>query len=132
MNELASQSLTQGTGIEQADQVFPVVPPPRMAPHTAQLVLSRGPGTGTGFPLGAARITIGRHPDNDIALGDTTVSGEHAEIRVDGDRYLIADVGSFTGTYVNRQQVDRAELRDGDEVWIGRHRMRFRHAKPTR
>jgi pSer/pThr/pTyr-binding forkhead associated (FHA) protein len=113
------------TGVEQVTPVVPSVPRPRTE-EIPRLVVSRGPGAGTGFPLSGPVVTIGRHPANDIALGDTTVSGRHAEIRVDGDRYLIADVGSFTGTYVNRQPVDRAELHDGDEVWIGRHRLLFR------
>jgi pSer/pThr/pTyr-binding forkhead associated (FHA) protein len=104
-----------------------VIPPPRVEPDAARLVVSRGPGTGTEFPITGSLVTIGRHRANDIALGDTTVSGQHAEIWVAGDHYQIADVGSFNGTYVNRRLVDRAELRDGDEVWIGRHRLLFRH-----
>jgi pSer/pThr/pTyr-binding forkhead associated (FHA) protein len=117
------------TVFEQARDV-PAVPLPRMEPRTGLLVISRGPRTGTGYRLHAPVITIGRHDDNDIPLRDTTVSGRHAEIRVEGERYVIVDMGSFIGTYVNRQLVDQVELRDGDEVWIGRHRMLFRH--PTR
>lgn len=111
---------------------FPVVPSARMEPDTARLVINRGPGVGIAFPLSAPVTTIGRHPGNHIPLGDTTVSAQHAAIRVDGDRYLIADVGSFNGTYVNRQPVDQAELRDGDEIWIGRHRLLFRRATVAR
>ena len=102
------------------------VPLPRLG--MSQLVISRGPRAGTGFPLHAPLITIGRRQDNDIPLRDTTVSGRHAEIRVDGDRYFLVDVGSLVGTFVNRQLVDQIELRDGDEVWIGRHRLVFRRA----
>lgn len=102
------------------------IPLPRMG--TSQLVISRGPRAGTGFRLHAPLITIGRHPANDIPLRDTTVSGRHAEIRVDGDRYVLVDVGSLVGTFVNRQLVDQVELRDGDEVWIGRHRLLFRRS----
>ena len=112
--------------ISPATNGFPVVPSPRTESGAGRLVISRGPGTGTGFPLSTSLVTIGRQRANDIALADSTVSGQHAEIRIDGDRYLIVDVGSFTGTYVNRQPVDRLELHDGDEVWIGRHRMVFR------
>jgi pSer/pThr/pTyr-binding forkhead associated (FHA) protein len=104
---------------------LPAIPTARAGAGTARLVVNRGPGTGIGFPVRAPLVTIGRHRDNDIPLGDTTVSAQHAEIRIDGDRYLIADVGSFNGTYVNRHPVDETELRDGDEVWIGRHRLLF-------
>jgi pSer/pThr/pTyr-binding forkhead associated (FHA) protein len=112
--------------ITDVEQVAPSVPRPRTEEPAARLVVSRGPGIGTGIPLAGPVVTIGRHRANDIPLGDTTVSGQHAEIRLDGDRYLIVDVGSFTGTYVNRQPVDQVELHDGDEVWIGRHRLLFR------
>jgi pSer/pThr/pTyr-binding forkhead associated (FHA) protein len=114
------------TVIEQAAPGVSVVPAPRLDSDTAWLVINRGPGTGTGIQLGAPVITIGRHRDSDISLGDSTVSRRHAEIRVDGDRYLITDIGSFNGTYVNRQLVDQVELHDGDEIWIGRHRLVFR------
>jgi pSer/pThr/pTyr-binding forkhead associated (FHA) protein len=106
-------------------QQVPAIPLPRTDPDRGRLVINRGPGTGTGFPLSRPVVTIGRHRDNDIALGDPTVSARHAEIRADGDRYLITDVGSFNGTYVNRRPVDQAELHDGDEVWVGRHRLIF-------
>lgn len=106
----------------------PAVPLPRMDPGTGQLVISRGPRAGAAFQVHAPLTTIGRHGGNDIPLRDTTVSGRHAEIRVDGGRYVIVDVGSLVGTYVNRQLVDQVELRDGDEVWIGRHRLLFRRS----
>jgi pSer/pThr/pTyr-binding forkhead associated (FHA) protein len=107
----------------------PVIPPPRAEPNAARLVVSRGPGTGTEFVITGSPVTIGRHRANDIALGDTTVSGQHAEIWVVDGRYQIADAGSFNGTYVNRRLVDRAELHDGDELWIGRHRLLFRYPR---
>lgn len=103
----------------------PVIPAARGDHDAARLVVSRGPWTGTGVVLSGPLTTIGRHHGNDIALGDPTVSAQHAEIRGDGDRYLITDVGSLTGTYVNRQRIDQAELHHGDEVWIGRHRLVF-------
>jgi pSer/pThr/pTyr-binding forkhead associated (FHA) protein len=120
---MSNTSLDQITPPAATD--IPEIPAPRHEWDTAHLVVSRGPRTGDGIPLRTPLVTIGRHRDNDIPLGDTTVSAWHAQIRVDGDRYLIADVGSFTGTYVNRQPVDVAELRHGDEVWIGRHRLQF-------
>lgn len=123
MTELARESLAPG-GTRTGQVTEPAaIPTPRAV--AAHLVIVRGPGAGTRLPLDAAPMTIGRHRDNDIALGDTTVSARHAEIRVDGTHHVIADTGSFTGTYVNRRPVDRVELHDGDEIWIGRHRLRF-------
>jgi pSer/pThr/pTyr-binding forkhead associated (FHA) protein len=108
------------------DQIAPPVPP--VLPRFARLVVSRGPGMGTSFPLAGTNTTIGRRRDNDVALCDSTVSGRHAEIRFDGQKFVLVDVGSFNGTYVNRHPVDSIELADGDEVWIGRHRLMFLEA----
>lgn len=91
----------------------------------ASLVVRSGPQAGATFALDAAVTRLGRHPDSDIMLDDITVSRRHAEIRRDGDRYDIVDDGSLNGTYVNGDRVDRAELRQGDEVQIGKFRLVF-------
>jgi pSer/pThr/pTyr-binding forkhead associated (FHA) protein len=92
----------------------------------ARLVLRRGPDAGAGFAIIAARTTIGRDRASDITFDDATVSRQHAEVHRVGDRYVIADAGSLNGTYVNRQPVERAELSEGDEIWVGKMRLTFR------
>ena len=67
----------------------------------------------------------GRHPDGDLVLDDTTVSRRHAEFRVQGTEVQIVDVGSLTGTWVNRVPVNYATLADGDEVQLGKFRLIF-------
>ncbi|MDN5933964.1 MAG: FHA domain-containing protein, partial [Pseudonocardia sp.] len=67
----------------------------------------------------------GRHPDSDIFLDDVTVSRRHAEFRRDAGEFVVVDVGSLNGTYVNREPVDTAVLADGDEVQIGKFRLVF-------
>jgi predicted component of type VI protein secretion system len=94
----------------------------------ARLVLRRGPDAGAGFVITAARTTIGRDRASDITFDDATVSRQHAEVHRVGDRYVIADAGSLNGTYVNRQPVERAELNEGDEIWVGKMRLTF-HAR---
>ncbi|MER7015606.1 FHA domain-containing protein [Saccharopolyspora sp. NPDC000359] len=103
------------------------VPAPRDSEESTgpRLVINRGPGTGTGFAIGGARITIGRDRDCDIVVDDMTVSRVHAELRLRDGRYVVVDGGSLNGTYLNRQPVDVAELDDGDELWIGRVRFTF-------
>lgn len=91
-----------------------------------ELVVQRGPDAGTGYAVTQSRTTIGRHRDCDIVLDDGTVSRYHAELRRDHDGYVISDSGSLNGTYLNRRPVDRAELADGDELWIGKFRFVFR------
>jgi pSer/pThr/pTyr-binding forkhead associated (FHA) protein len=92
---------------------------------TALLVVLRGPNTGARFLLDADEVSSGRHPDSDIFLDDVTVSRKHASFRREGDRFLVRDVGSLNGTYVNRERIDEAALKTGDEVQIGKFRLVF-------
>jgi len=70
-------------------------------------------------------VTVGRGQESTIFLDDVTVSRKHAEI-LHGDRgYRIRDVGSLNGTYVNRVRVDAVDLRNGDEIQVGKYRFRF-------
>ena len=70
-------------------------------------------------------VTVGRGQESTIFLDDVTVSRKHAEI-VHGDRgYRIRDVGSLNGTYVNRVRVDAVDLRNGDEIQVGKYRFKF-------
>lgn len=95
-------------------------------PHgSALLVVKRGPNAGSRFLLDQPTTSAGRHPDSDIFLDDVTVSRRHAEFRVDGNEFLVVDVGSLNGTYVNREPVDAATLTNGDEVQIGKFRLVF-------
>jgi pSer/pThr/pTyr-binding forkhead associated (FHA) protein len=68
---------------------------------------------------------IGRHADSDIALDDITVSRRHCEISRDGGRFIVRDVGSLNGTYVNQKRVDVAEVTQGDELQIGKFHLVF-------
>ena len=96
-----------------------------LLPGTALLVVLRGPNTGARFLLDADEVTTGRHPDSDIFLDDVTVSRKHATFRRDGDDFLVRDVGSLNGTYVNRERIDDVALKTGDEVQIGKFRLVF-------
>jgi hypothetical protein len=68
-------------------------------------------------------FTIGRWLQNDLVLPDPQVAGIHARIRRIGERWLIYDEDSSSGTYVNHSRVRVAELHDGDEIAIGTHRV---------
>jgi len=71
-------------------------------------------------------VTVGRGQESSIFLDDVTVSRKHAEIVHGEDAgYRIRDVGSLNGTYVNRVRVDAVDLRNGDEIQIGKYRFRF-------
>ena len=90
---------------------------------SALLVVKRGPNAGSRFLLDRSTTSAGRHPDSDIFLDDVTVSRRHAEFRRDAGEFVVVDVGSLNGTYVNREPVDTAVLATGDEVQIGKFRL---------
>jgi len=69
--------------------------------------------------------TIGRGTASDIRLEDVGASSLHARLEKAEGSYQIIDLGSHNGTWVNRKQIDRQLLRDGDEIYIGRTRMTF-------
>jgi pSer/pThr/pTyr-binding forkhead associated (FHA) protein len=96
-----------------------------LPPGVGMLVVTRGPNSGSRFALDEPLVTAGRHPDSMIFLDDITVSRRHAEVRKVGDGYKVADVGSLNGTYLNRQRVEEADLRDGDELQIGTFKLLF-------
>jgi pSer/pThr/pTyr-binding forkhead associated (FHA) protein len=96
---------------------------------SALLVVDRGPGAGSRFLLDRDTTTVGRS-DSDIVLDGITVSRRHAEFRRDGETFVVVDVGSFNGTYLNRLSVDLATLDDGDEIQIGKFRLIFHAGRP--
>ena len=88
-------------------------------------VVETGPKAGARYGLEDSLITIGRHTNAGIFLDDITVSRHHAQVERAGELYTVKDVGSLNGTYVNRERIDSVELREGDEVQIGRFRLVF-------
>lgn len=100
-------------------------------PHEGLFVVPHGPKAGARYALDADLVTLGRHPESDIFLDDITVSRRHAEVRREGARYWVRDVGSLNGTYVNRERADDQELDDGDELQVGKFKLVFVHGTGT-
>jgi pSer/pThr/pTyr-binding forkhead associated (FHA) protein/S1-C subfamily serine protease len=79
-----------------------------------------------------ANLSIGRSVENGIKLDGEAVSRKHAELEVSANRYVLKDLGSHNGTYVNNQRVTGSvELRDGDTVRIGPNVMTFKKPATT-
>jgi pSer/pThr/pTyr-binding forkhead associated (FHA) protein len=91
----------------------------------ALLVVQRGPNAGSRFLLDKDLTTVGRHPDSDIFLDDVTVSRRHAEFSRAGDGFVVRDVGSLNGTYLNRERIETTAVHSGDEVQVGKFRLLF-------
>jgi serine phosphatase RsbU (regulator of sigma subunit)/pSer/pThr/pTyr-binding forkhead associated (FHA) protein len=72
------------------------------------------------FPLGRLRITIGRSARNDLCIPDPFASRVHAEVRREGEEYVLQDLGSANGTLYNGATVDGAvQLTSGGRIQIG-------------
>ncbi len=77
-------------------------------------------------PLTQATTTIGRLPDNNVQIDNLAVSGHHAQISWEQGHYIVEDLGSLNGTYVNNERVGKATLKHGDQVKIGKHLVEFK------
>ena len=71
------------------------------------------------FNLKMAEINIGRGNDNDLVILDLQVSRTHAKIKQVNQRFLLIDMGSSGGTYVNGTQVDQKILQPDDTILLG-------------
>ena len=90
------------------------------------LVVKRGPNAGSRYVLDDQLTRVGRHPDSEIFLDDITVSRRHAEFARTERGYLLRDVGSLNGTYLNRERIeDEVTLGNGDEVQVGKFKLVF-------
>ncbi len=90
------------------------------------LIVIRGNDQGSEFELDLDRVSVGRDPSNTIQLHDTEVSRRHAEIRAEEGRYLLVDLNSSNGTFVNNDRILRRPLEDSDEIRIGSSVLLFR------
>jgi ABC-type multidrug transport system ATPase subunit/pSer/pThr/pTyr-binding forkhead associated (FHA) protein len=77
------------------------------------------------IPLGAALITLGRLPDNNVVLNHPQVSGHHARLEQTQGGYRITDLGSTNHVYVNAQRISHQILQPGDEVRIGPFKLTY-------
>ncbi|MBI4373597.1 MAG: sigma 54-interacting transcriptional regulator, partial [Deltaproteobacteria bacterium] len=90
-----------------------------------QLVIIEGIEKGKKFPLSKQKFLVGKREANDIVLGDKTVSRNHLEIIQSEDRYLLRDMESTNGTYINDIRVKEAYLSPGDIIRLGKTRIEF-------
>lgn len=91
-----------------------------LPPATAWLVVREGAAAGRQFPLHGERTFIGRRPDCQIVLADPAVSNRHAVVIREGDTFLIQDLASTNGTFVQGERITGPrELQEGDQIRMG-------------
>jgi hypothetical protein len=85
-----------------------------------QFVMRSGPAVGNVYPLEAQEISIGRDNTNIVAINDAEVSRRHARMELRGSAYVIQDLGSTNGTFVNGIRISGMQvLNPGDTVAFG-------------
>lgn len=90
-----------------------------MIAETAMLLMVDGPSSGTRFFIEKAELVIGRDDRCDVVIPDRQVSRQHARITLRDEGYILKDLGSKNGTFVNGREVDGPHaLQDGDEIQI--------------
>ncbi len=86
----------------------------------ARLIIRSGSSTQEEYHLAADRITIGREAFNEIVLHDPEVSRRHVQIEFQSGRYVIEDLGSTNGTFVNGRRINLpTPLNNGDVIEMG-------------
>ncbi|MBT3336670.1 MAG: FHA domain-containing protein [Anaerolineae bacterium] len=98
-----------------------------------KLILIEGPNPGEEFELTGNEYTVGRDPANSWALDYNAVSRNHAKFTKRGNSYLLEDLGSSNGTFVNGEKISGAFLLSGgEELGFGQSvKVRFEIAKPA-
>src|ERR1700716_1225442 len=97
---------------------------------TPRLVVVNGPLSGQTFYLDEPVVSIGRLGSNDICLEDPFVSRHHCVIRNQGDEYLIEDLNSANGSYLDGKRVNAGALEEGSLIQIGTSRFVFKLKNP--
>jgi VWFA-related protein len=91
----------------------------------ARLSVQKGAQKGKVYPLVGKVVSIGSGPETNIRLMDGAISGKHAGVAIDGDKFEIVDLGSKNGVLVNGKKTPRRFLRNGDIVTLGMTEMKF-------
>lgn len=85
------------------------------------LVVRAGPGAGTRYPLTQAAVTLGRGADCQVVVNHPSVSSHHTRLTWDGQQFIVQDLGSTNGTFVNGYRLTGpVQFRPGDVLSVGR------------
>jgi len=91
----------------------------------ARLILMYNKQVVNEHPYAKGGVTIGRHEDNTIVINNLAVSAFHARIDKQGSDFILTDLQSTNGTFVNDERITSRKLLHGDNVLIGKHVLLF-------
>lgn len=95
-----------------------------VAPARLEVVVGTGMA-GSSYPITQRGLSIGRAEDRDIVIPDPAASRHHVQISLQNGEYVLRDMGSANGVFVNAVRVRECTLADGDLIRIGNTEMRF-------
>jgi hypothetical protein len=98
----------------------------RKPPVVGWFVAMSGDQKGEDFRLHEGKNAVGGGPDSQVALRDTTVSSQHASLRYEEGKFILTDLDSSNGTYVNDKKIAREELKDNDMIRFGEVTVKFK------
>jgi hypothetical protein len=98
------------------------------SPVVGWFVALDGQQKGEDFRLRDGQNTIGSDPSCDVVLTDATISGKHASLRYKEGKFILSDLDSSNGSYLNEgtESIAREELKDNDVVRLGDVRLKFK------
>jgi hypothetical protein len=127
-------SLKAGTFAVEGSFIEAAAPSEEAGPQTQLIQMSLAADaelilvgrTSRTWPLSKESVILGRLDTCDVVIGDSGVSRRHAEIRREGDEWVVVDLGSTNGTEVNGKRLNRHRLTHGDRIIIGETTLEFR------
>jgi hypothetical protein len=104
------------------------------APRGLRLIIVAGPEIGTEWGFKQPEVVMGRDEECEIVMNDIAVSRRHARISLEGSHFVLTDLSSGNGTFLNGVRIEKELLASGDEIVIGERTLRFvelNEAPPT-
>ncbi|MFN0110732.1 MAG: FHA domain-containing protein [Blastocatellia bacterium] len=114
---IAHLTSSVGTGLLDSRKTAPHRLPPVIA--LIPNIVAKGLEDGVTQTFSQERITIGRRTDNQVILEGDNISRNHVAIERRDKQYFVSDLGSANGTHLNEEQIEEAELSNGDRLRIG-------------
>lgn len=77
------------------------------------------------FPIQKSAVVIGRAPGNEVVIDNLAVSGSHARVSIEEGKFVVEDLNSLNGTFLNGQRIRKSVLKQGDLIAIGKHTLEY-------